>query len=722
MSKTFILCEKPSQAMDFVKGLSKMEHESFNKNDGYFESNNYIICFARGHLIVPFLPEDYDDKLKTWNINDLPIIPNPVKYKIGDKDAEKLFKVISKQINRKEITRIVVATDAEREGELIARLIINHSGVNIENKDMRRFWTSSALTPEEITKGMNNLKPLKEYDKYYRAASARQKADYIVGLNATRAATLAGGSGIISLGRVQTPVVNIVYMRDKEIDNFKSYTYYEITVKFNKNTSYTGKYVDENNKTISFNDISKAKETIAVIKNTSKGKILSITKTNEKQCPPKLYSLTTIQKEASSKAGISANEVLNILQKLYDTKVTTYPRTDSEVLSSDMVDLSIKTIGKLKSFSEYLGFTTQCRVDGNNKNVFNDEKLTDHHALIPTGDKPENLSKNEQLIYDMICRRFIAVFMPDFKYEQTKVITVLEDNYRFYSQGKSITDLGWKSIYKDNNSKEDILLPALNENDIVIKEDEVLEEKHTTPPSHYTDGSLIDAMSKAASFVKDENLKKVLKDAKGIGTPATKANIIETVISRGYIQRKGKLLLITESGKKLIETLSGEQILDPGYTALWEQELEKIASGEVANTASFSKNIEDYTKYLVSSIAKKDLGGIAKGREPQQEGKQVGICPECGSPVIVYQKSKGYSCSNKECNFVLWKNKLAYLGRKEILTKDAKAILQAYQDKTTAAIDGLISKSSGKEYTGNVILEKDEKYGWGLKLVFNEKR
>ncbi len=171
MSKTFILCEKPSQAMDFVKGLSKMEHESFNKNDGYFESNNYIICFARGHLIVPFLPSDYNEKLKTWNINDLPIIPNPVKYKIGDKDAEKLFKVISKQINRKEITRIVVATDAEREGELIARLIINHSGVNIENKDMRRFWTSSALTPEEITKGMNNLKPLKEYDKYYRAAS-----------------------------------------------------------------------------------------------------------------------------------------------------------------------------------------------------------------------------------------------------------------------------------------------------------------------------------------------------------------------------------------------------------------------------------------------------------------------------------------------------------------------------------------------------------------------
>lgn len=721
MSKTFILCEKPSQAMDFVKGLSKMEHENFNKNDGYFESNNYIICFARGHLIVPFLPEDYDDKLKTWNINDLPIIPNPVQYKVGDKDADKLFKIISKQINRKEVTRIVVATDAEREGELIARLIINHSGVNTENKDMRRFWTSSALTPEEITKGMSNLKPLKEYDKYYRAASARQKADYIVGLNATRAATLAGGSSVISLGRVQTPVVNIVYMRDREIDNFKSETYYEITVKFNKNTSYTGKYIDENNKTISFNDISKAKETIDVINNISKGTILSITKTNEKQCPPKLYSLTTIQKEASSKAGISANDVLNILQKLYDTKVTTYPRTDSEVLSSDMVDLSIKTVGKLKSFSEYSAFTTQCKVDGSNKNVFNDEKLTDHHALIPTGDKPENLSKNEQLIYDMICRRFIAVFMPDFKYEQTKVITALENNYRFYSQGKSITDLGWKSIYKDNNSKEDILLPALNENDIVIKEDEVLEEKHTTPPSHYTDGSLIDAMSKAASFVKDENLKKVLKDAKGIGTPATKANIIETVISRGYIQRKGKLLLITESGKKLIETLSGEQILDPGYTALWEQELDKIASGEVANTASFSKNIEDYTKYLVSSIAKKDLGGIAKGREPQQEGKQVGICPECGSPVIVYQKSKGYSCSNKECNFVLWKNKLAYLGRKEILTKDAKNILQAYQDNTTAVIDGLISKSSGKEYTGNVMLEKNDKYGWGLKLVFDKK-
>lgn len=721
MSKTFILCEKPSQAMDFVKGLSQMEHEKFDKNEGYFESDNYIVCFARGHLIVPFLPEDYDEKLKNWSINTLPIIPNPVQYKVGDKDAEKLFKTISKQINRKEISRIIVATDAEREGELIARLIINHSGVNTDNKDMRRFWTSSALTPEEIEKGMKNLKPLKEYDRYYRAASARQKADYIVGLNATRAATICGGGSVISLGRVQTPVVNIVYTRDKEIENFKSETYFELSAVFNKGSGYFGKYVDDDNRTVSFVNKAEAEGIVTALNSINNGRIVSVTKTNEKQRPPKLFSLSSIQREASSKAGISASEVLNILQKLYDNKVTTYPRTDSEVLSSDMVNLSEKTIVKLKGFSEYSEYVNLCQVNGNDKNIFNDEKLTDHHALIPTGTKPEGLSKNEQLVYDMICRRFIAVFMPDFKYEQTKVITVLGGSHRFYSQGKSITDLGWKSIYKSSDDKDEAMLPVLNENDTVVKDSVSLDEKHTTPPSHYTDGSLIEAMSKAASFVKDENLKKILKDAKGIGTPATKASIIETVISRGYIQRKGKQLLITEAGKKLIETLSGEQLLDPGYTALWEQQLEKIASGETANTLAFSQNIEDYTKYLVSSIAKKDLGGIAKGREPQVQGKVVGKCPECGCDVVVYQKSKGYSCSNKECDFVLWKNKLSYLGRKEILTKDAKLILQAYQDKTTASIDGLISKNTGKEYTGKVKLEKDEKYGWGLVLSFDKK-
>ena len=507
-------------------------------------------------------------------------------------------------------------------------------------------------------------------------------------------------------------------MRDKEIENFKSETYYEISAVFNKNTdSYSGKLIDENNKNISFKTSAEAEQVLSAIQSNKTGSIISIEKTIEKQKSPKLYSISTIQKEASSKAGISANNVLGILQKLYDEKYTTYPRTDSEVLSSSNVDLAKNVMNKL-SKSSYSNFISNCEVKADNKNVFDDSKLTDHHALIPTGSIPSGLSKDEQFIYDLICRRFLAVFSPDFVYEQTKVITGV-NNYRFYSQGKTVKDLGWKALYqeKDNN----ILLPALSENDTVLLNKTEKEEKHTTPPSYYTDGTLIDAMSKAASFVKDENLKKVLKDAKGIGTPATKASIIETALQRGYIARKGKQIKITDAGIKLIESMQGEQLLDPAYTALWEQELEKIASGETANITNFMNNIENYTKYLVSSIAGKDLGGIAKGREPQQEGKQVGICPECGSPVIVYQKSKGYSCSNKECDFVLWKNKLAYLGRKEILTKDAKNILQAYQDKTTAAIDGLISKSSGKEYTGNVILEKDDKYGWGLKLVFDKK-
>lgn len=715
MAKKFILCEKPSQATDFVKALSSKEQEKFDKHDGYFESSNYIICFARGHLIVPFMPEDYDEKYKNWNMEDLPIIPNPVQYKIGEKDAEKLFKVISKQINRKDVDTIIVATDAEREGELIARLIINQSGVDTENKKMYRFWTSAALTPDEIEKGLNNLKPLKEYDRYYRAAATRQRADYIVGLNATRAATLKG-NGIISLGRVQTPVVNIVYMRNKEIKEFKSETYYEIMAIFNKESDYTGKMVDDSNKTISFKTLDEAEQILQQLASQVTAQVFSVTKTIEKQKSPKLYSISTIQKEASSKAGISANNVLNILQNLYDGKYTTYPRTDSEVLSSSNVNLAKNVLDKL-SKTDYSAYTSKCIVNADNKNVFDDSKLTDHHALIPTGAIPTNLSKDEQFIYDLICRRFLAVFSPDFTYEQTKIITIINGN-KFYSQGKTVKELGWKSLYQEEDGN--ILLPQLDEKDNATIKEIKSEEKHTTPPSHYTDGSLIEAMSKAATFVKDENLKKILKDAKGIGTPATKASIIETALARGYLMRKGKQILISPAGIKLIESMQGEQLLDPAYTALWEQELEKIASGEIANTKNFMENIENYTKYLVSSIAGKDLGGIAKGREVQKDGKEVGVCPECGSPVIVYQKSKGYSCSNKECDFVLWKNKLAYLGRKEILTKDAKDILQAYQNNTTACIDGLKSKSTGKEYTGNIKLEKDDKYGWGLKLVFDK--
>lgn len=719
--KTFILCEKPSQAMDFVKGINNNFGENFDNKNGYFESNRYIICFARGHLVVPFMPEDYDEKYSNWIMDDLPIIPNPVKYKTANKEATDLFKIISKQINRKDVDKVIVATDAEREGELIARLIINHAGVDTTNKNMYRFWTSSALTTDEIAKGLKNLKPLSAYDRYYRAALARQRADYIVGLNSTRAATIKA-KGLVSLGRVQTPVVNIIYMRDKEIENFKPEKYYEITATFIKdNIKYTGKLCDNNNKIITMNDQQEGIALIEYLHKTEYGIVVSVNKTLESQTPQKLYSISTIQKDASSKYGISANDVLNILQNLYDKKYSTYPRTDSEVLSEDMVELAEKTINKLKNSAIYGSLAEKSKINGNNKNVFNNSKLTDHHALIPTGITPSGLSKEEELIYNMICKRFIAVFYPDYEYEQTKVITQV-DKYLFYTIGTTVKSMGWKEIYSDSKSETDKavnILPSLANQDKVLINDFINTEKTTTPPSRYSDGSLIEAMSKAASFVNDEALKKVLKDAKGIGTPATKANIIETIISRGYVQRKGKQLWVTDAGKRLIENLSGEQILNPAYTAMWEQELEKIASGEVSSINNFMSNIENYTKHLVSSIAGKELGGIAKGRTPLQEGKVVGRCPECGSDVIVYQKSKGYSCSNKECDFVLWKNKLSYLGRKDILIADAKAILTAAYDGQPAKIDGLKSKT-GKEYTGNVLLVKDDKFGWSLKLVINK--
>lgn len=700
MSKTLILCEKPSQTKDFIRGLG----ENFKKEYGFFESENYIVCNARGHLISLCDAEEYDEKFKSWKIETLPIIPDKFNYKIT-KGSLELYNIISKNMKRADVSKIVVATDAEREGELIARLIMNKVGINSKSgKELLRFWTSGALTPEEIKKTMKNLKPLSNYDRLYYAALARQQADWLVGINATRVATIKGGGGVVSIGRVQTPTLNILAQRFKEIENFKPEKYYEVESEYNKdNISFKGKLIDENNKTKSF--FNKDEVQLLVSQLGNYGEILKVEKSKKSEKPPLLFSLSGVQKEANARYSIRANDTLAILQTLYDKKYTTYPRSASEVLEEGMVNLVKDTINLLGKNGYDI---SKCNVLENNKRVFNNEKLTDHHAIIPTGIKPNDLDKNENLIYDMICKRFIAAFYPTYDYETTEVIICI-NGYNFKSTGNATINKGWKEILVVNDDKN--ILPLLKEGDRLDTEIKIL-DKETKPPKHYTDGTIISAMENAHTFVKDEELKKMLKDVAGIGTPATQAGILEKLIERGYLKLENKNLIITSEGLKLIEKLENEPVSDPAYTALWEQNLNDIADGKIKGADDFMKSIVEYVKSLVYSIKGKDMTGVTK-QISKTTKEVIGSCPNCKKDVFEF--SKGYSCFDKECGFVLWKNKLSFIGIDNITIKIAKSLLDSYKNNSSYELK--LKTKTGTSYTKKVKISKHTQYGWGVEFI-----
>lgn len=707
MSKTLILCEKPSQAADFSKGLG----EQFKKENNYYESSGYIICNARGHLIELASPEEYDEGLKSWSMETLPIIPKEFKYKIAEKnDLDKLFHQISKLLNRDDVKKIIIATDAEREGELIARLILKQAGITENSgKELYRFWTSGALDSGEIKRTMGNLKPLSSYDRLYHAALARQQADWLIGINGTRAASIkAGGSGkagVVSIGRVQTPTLYILALRSRAITNFIPKTYYELECLFRlTDGQYKGKLSDDNEKVRSFETKEELENLITSIEG-SQGQVIFFEKKIKSEPHPKLYSLSGVQKEANERYGIKASESLEILQSLYDKKFTTYPRSGSEVLEEQMVEIAEKTLHMLSHTGIDL---SRCKVEGSDKRVFNNKELTDHHAIIPTGHKPCGLTDNEKKIYDMVAKRFIAAFSPNYIYEATEIKTKIAESV-FRTLGNRTVDLGWKAVL--GISEQEDSLPIIKVDDIT-ETTLIPQSKETAPPRHYTDGTLLADMESAHKFVKNEELKKMLKENAGIGTPATQANIIETLVKRGTAERKGKNIIITRKGLKLIEQMENEQVCDPAYTAMWESALEDIASGRMG-PETFMESTKDATKYLVESIKNKNFTGISKS----QQVASVGKCPVCKCEVVEF--SKGYSCLQKDvCKFVLWKNKLSFAGKAQISAKEAKGILNAYQEGHGYEIK--LKSKAGKEYTAFISLGLHPKYGWGLEILRND--
>ncbi len=734
MAKSLILSEKPSQAQDIARGLN----DRFQRKDGCLEGSHYIVTWAFGHLIELEDADAYDERYKKWNLEDMPIVPERFQYRVS-KDSAKQFKIIKSLISNSDVDRIVIATDPGREGELIARLILMMSG---NKKPLYRFWTSKALTPDAVKEGFKNLKKGEEFNRLYQAALARQQADWLVGINATRVFTAKLGE-LYSLGRVQTPTLAIIVNRELEIKNFKPQDYWLLRACFKhekgeyeglwfnsedrgQKTEDRGQKTEDRGESKNEEDISEGEFSSRILKEylakeiqarvNGRPGIIEFCETKLKsESPPLLFSLTVLQQEANRHFGFSADETLKIAQSLYEThKALSYPRTESQHLNEELVKDIPEILKNLTKYNHVHFDINKCIVSEKNKRVFDSNKLTDHHALIPTGKIPSGLNSDEEKLYELVVRRFISAFYTDYKYQTTTIITAVEED-KFRTSGKTVKDAGWREIYGAKD--KDQLLPPLKEKDAVdvIKTD--IEKKQTIPPPRYTDASILSAMTNAHRFIKDEELKKILKETAGLGTPATRAAILETLKNRGYIERKGKSLIPTEKGIFLINKVRDEKIADPAYTDLWEQNLDEIATGEVKSSDSFMTGIKGYTKEIVEK-AKLIEGGVAmenrnKGNKEVKEA--IGKCPECGSPVHENQRSFYCSKWREGCKFTLWKNTLERLGKKTISAKQAKVLLEGGNIK----LAGLKSKA-GKEFDAEGKLIKDEKYGWKVELVFGQ--
>ena len=618
MKKTLVLAEKPSVGRDIARVLG------CNKDkNGYIEGSKYIVTWALGHLVTLADTESYGQKYKSWNIDDLPILPKYLKT-VVIKKTSKQFNTVKSQMTRDDVGEIVIATDAGREGELVARWIIDKIQVK---KPLKRLWISSN-TDKAIKDGFNKLKDAKEYDNLYYSAIARAEADWIVGINATRALTTKYNAQL-SCGRVQTPTLGMIYKREKEIIEFKPRNYYGINLKSNKgNSDILFTWIDKNNQSSSFNE-----EKIDKIINKIKGKdlkIIKVDKTLKKKYSQGLYDLTQLQRDANKIYGYSAKETLSIMQKLYEHhKVLTYPRTDSRYLTSDIVE-TLRDRVKAVSISDYSRVCNKILKSNikANKSFVDDKKVTDHHAIIPTEERVflGELSDKERKIYDLVVKRFLSALCPPFEYEQTLINASIEDEH-FIFKGNRVINLGYRENYKDLDDDEDY------GDVIVVKEGEILSISNinktigkTNPPSYLNEGSLLTLMEKS-----------------NLGTVATRADIIEKLFNTFVVEKKGKEIHITSKGKQLLELVPNE-LKTPELTATWETKLTDISKGKL-NKNVFINEMKEYSKDIVREIKGSDS-------KFKHDNLTKNKCPECGKYMLEVKGKRGKMlvCEDRECN------------------------------------------------------------------------
>ena len=638
--KTVVIAEKPSVGRDIGRVL-----KCSKKLDGALEGASYIVTWGLGHLVTLSDPEHYDKKYKEWKMEDLPMLPDHLDIDVIRQTA-KQYQAVKKQLMRKDVADVVIATDAGREGELVARWILKKAGCR---KPCRRLWISS-VTDRAIRQGFEHLKDAKDYDNLYHAAVCRAEADWLVGLNATRALTCKYNAQL-SCGRVQTPTLAMIAKREEEIRRFVPKPYYGLTIRA---AGITFTWRDE--KSGSYRTFQK--DRIQEIEKKIKGKKLEIVKTEakkKKKSAPLLYDLTELQREANQKFGFSAKETLNIMQRLYENhKVLTYPRTDSRYLTSDVVG-TIKDRLQAINAGAYRAYAAPLlkKPIAAKASFVNDSKVGDHHAIIPTEQAPSylHMSNEEKKIYDMVVRRFLAVLYPPCEYEET-VITGMLEGEAFYARGNRTIQAGWKAVYEnpvEDEEEEELKkqeLPAMEKG----QKEEVsavrITEGKTKPPARFTEGTLIKAMENPVKFMEssDRQMAKTLGETGGLGTVATRADIIDKLFSSFLLEKKGEEIYTTAKARQLLE-LVPRDLKKPELTAQWEMKLSKIAGGKLSDR-KFMGDIRTYTVSLVDEIKK----GEGTFRHDNLTNK---ICPQCGKRLLAVKgkTSRMLVCQDRECGY-----------------------------------------------------------------------
>lgn len=651
--KALVIAEKPSVARDIARVL-----KCGRNINGAIEGDRYIVTWGLGHLVTLADPEDYDPKYKAWRMEDLPMQPEPFKLEVI-RQTSKQYQAVKAQLARKDVSEVIIATDAGREGELVARLILKKAGYR---KPLKRLWISS-VTDKAIREGFANLKDGREYESLYDAALCRAEADWLVGINATRALTCKYNAQL-SCGRVQTPTLAMIARREEEIRNFVPEPYYGLSAKC---AVPPVKLTWQDGRSKSY--LSFDRERIAGLLKTLSGKpgtVAEVKKTPKKTMAPLLYDLTELQRDANKRFNYSAKETLNIMQRLYENhKVLTYPRTDSRYLSSDILP-TIKERLKACSVGPYRTLAGRLVMQPLPAKPFfvDNSKVSDHHAIIPTEQfvQLEHMTVDERRIYDLVVRRFLAVLYPPFEYEQTS-LTVKIGEEAFLAQGKVIKNSGWKAVYEnaeeDEEEETDLKgqeLPDLKKGDILKPVDVQMTEGKTKPPAHFNEATLLSAMENPVAYMESGNkeLVKTIGETGGLGTVATRADIIEKLFSSFLLEKKGKDIYLTSKAKQLLELVPGD-LKRPEMTAEWELKLSGIAKGKIRRTA-FMEEIRNYSVELTGQIK----SGEGQFRHDNLTNTK---CPVCGKRMLLVngKNSRMLVCQDREC------------GHREVIARESNA-------------------------------------------------
>ena len=695
-----MIAEKPSVAMSLAAVLGATE-----RKDGYLEGSGYLVSWCVGHLLELAQPEAYKEQYAKWRYEDLPILPENWKYEVP-KDKKTQLALLCRLMKDKRVDSVVCATDAGREGELIFRLVYEYAGCN---KPMERLWISS-MEDAAIREGFDHLRPGSDYDKLYDAAVCRAGADWLIGINATRLFSVLYGV-TLNVGRVMSPTLALLVQRESDIESFISKPFYVPEITCGGFTA-SGEKMTERSEA----------EKIRMDCDHNSAFVRSVEKQVKTIQPPRLYDLTTLQRECNRIYGYTAQQTLDYVQSLYEKKLATYPRTDSQYLTKDMQATAASLILWLR---DNMPFGKGCAGEPDIDRVTDDSKVTDHHAIIPTVEIARTdlseLPSGERDVLTLLAVRLLCATTQANRFE---AVTAMLDcqGYTFTAKGKTILQSGWKEVERihrmsirqsetEHRENEDAALPVLKEGQTFETVSASLREGKTSPPKHYTEDTLLSAMETAGAEDMPDDAER-----KGLGTPATRAATLEKLVSAGFVQRKKKQLISTEKGRNLIAVLP-DNIKSPILTAEWESMLKQVEHGELSAT-SFMDQIADMSRTLVkehTAPEKRFADLFPSSRETAHEA--VGVCPRCGAPV--YEGKKGFFCDNRECSFALWKDNRFFSSKKKSITKSVAAALLK---EGRISMSGLYSEKTGKTYDAEVILDDTGGKYVNFKLEFPIKK